>query len=340
MEKSSIKKLPLASILIAVFLAVGLLLFIGFYSKKGALSQINIFGVRETVIESQNKDTDNDGLRDWEEELLKTDPLNPDTDMDGYLDGEEINSGHNPLVKSPGDKQVFYPLPLGDRYNITKRVLDEELIDSILDSYISQKNEYLADHPELSSVDDFSSSVKQSTLQEMSQRALDDSYLILIEKAEQTLLEIPEIFEISITDEDIRISENNSIESIKLYLSQASSILNSDTFFLQDQSFQSLKSAFENNDFAKLDGLISSNDVKIRKAKEIIVPSSWKEIHKEGLGLTLLIRNIYVSFRDTLNDPIKVYIALQEFEDFSSTWNDLMKKAINLANEQSVDFSL
>ena len=106
--KLFMKKLPLISILVAVFLAIGLILFIGTYSKKGVFS-------RTALIESQDKDSDNDGLKDWEEELYKTSPYDPDTDGDGYLDGEEINSGHNPLVKAPGDDVFLYPLPLGDR---------------------------------------------------------------------------------------------------------------------------------------------------------------------------------------------------------------------------------
>ncbi|GEM_PF-426279 len=44
------------------------------------------------------KDTDGDGLKDWEETLWKTDPLNPDTDGDGTPDGLEIKQGRNPLV--------------------------------------------------------------------------------------------------------------------------------------------------------------------------------------------------------------------------------------------------
>jgi len=36
------------------------------------------------------KDSDNDGLMDWEEELFGTDPLNPDTDGDGIQDGKEF----------------------------------------------------------------------------------------------------------------------------------------------------------------------------------------------------------------------------------------------------------
>lgn len=50
------------------------------------------------------KDTDEDGLKDWEEQLWKTDPLNPDSDGDGTPDGEEIKSGRNPTIAGPNDK--------------------------------------------------------------------------------------------------------------------------------------------------------------------------------------------------------------------------------------------
>ncbi len=45
-----------------------------------------------------NPDTDDDGLRDKEEIERGTNPFNPDTDGDGYLDGEEVAAGFNPLV--------------------------------------------------------------------------------------------------------------------------------------------------------------------------------------------------------------------------------------------------
>lgn len=340
MKKLSIKKLPLVPSLVAIFLAIGLILFIGAYSEKGALSKLNIWGAKEAIIQSESKDTDNDGLKDWQEELFKSDPLNPDTDGDGYLDGEEINSGFNPLVKSPGDKLTFYPLPLGDRYNITKKVLSDEVIDSIIDSYLDQKGEYITDHPEITSPETFSASTKQSTLREMSLRALSDAYPVLLEKAEQTISEIPEIFDINIANEDIDVSENNSPEAINLYLSQVTAILYADSFFLQEKNLQALLSAFEQSDFSKIDGLIKNNDVKIEKAKQIVVPSSWKEIHKKGMGLTLLLRNIFVSLRDIQNDPLKAYMALDKLEYFPEAWNDLIKKAIDLAKTQGIELSL
>ncbi len=49
------------------------------------------------------QDTDNDGLKDWEEGLWKTDPTRKDTDFDNTSDGEEVQLGRNPLVAGPND---------------------------------------------------------------------------------------------------------------------------------------------------------------------------------------------------------------------------------------------
>lgn len=56
-------------------------------------------------------DTDNDGLKDWEELLWKTDPNSPDTDFDGTPDGEEIALGRNPLTAGPDDLRAAPPEP-------------------------------------------------------------------------------------------------------------------------------------------------------------------------------------------------------------------------------------
>jgi hypothetical protein len=49
------------------------------------------------------KDSDNDGLRDWEESLWGSDPNNADTDGDGSTDGEEVATNRDPLVAGPDD---------------------------------------------------------------------------------------------------------------------------------------------------------------------------------------------------------------------------------------------
>lgn len=318
------KKIPLIAIIAGIILVVGGAIFILKYADKDSLLGKTIKFSQEDL-----KDSDNDGLKDWEEELYHTNIFNSDTDEDGYLDGEEVNAGTNPLVKAPGDKLVFYPLPLGEKYNITKKVLSEKIISPMLDSYLAQKGEYINDHS-IDSPETFSALIEQSTIETISKRALGDIYPILLEEAQGTIDEIPEIFKININDEDIKISQDNSPEAIKLYLSQLYSFYNSDIFFLQEQSVQALELALKNQDFSSLDKLIKANDEQIEKLKEINVPSSWKENHKKRLKYTIIIRNIFTAFRDIQNDPLKAYIALSEFDKVIENWNNLAEETQNL----------
>lgn len=59
--------------------------------------------VNKLLSEDTTKDTDNDGLPDWEEALWSTDPKNPDTDGDKTTDGDEKKQKRNPLKAGPDD---------------------------------------------------------------------------------------------------------------------------------------------------------------------------------------------------------------------------------------------
>ncbi|MBA7703642.1 hypothetical protein ES703_112432 [subsurface metagenome] len=326
------KKLPLISVLVAVFLAIGLILFVGSYSKKGALSQINIWGGRETTIESQDKDSDNDGFKDWEEELYKTNPFNPDTDNDGYLDGEEINSGHNPLVKAPGDEVFLYPLPLGEKYNITQHIFQNSTTP-LLNSYLLHKSEYLEDHPEITDSAQFLASVPQSIQRELINQAIYDNFSYVMENSREIFNQFPEIFDMTISDQEIKISQDNSKETIQVYLSKLSSLINSDDFFFQKNGIEILSETFETENFSKLNGIIKLNDVKIEQLKYLSVPSSLKEIHKQGLKTAILTRNIFISVRDIENDPIKAFLFAQKIDEVFDNWLNLLKEISDLVKE-------
>jgi len=336
--KIKIGKSHLAILPIAIVFAIGILLFVSAYSKKDALSTFTLWGSKETSIESQNIDTDNDGLRDWEENLYKTDPLNPDTDADGYLDGEEINSGHNPAVKGPNDKQVFYPLPLGDKYNITNKIFTD--FDSVLKSYIEQKDEYVRNHPEIASPEEYLSQTDQSTLNEMFKRAILYNEQDWIDKADKVLEQMPEIFNIEISDNDIHISDNNDIDSIKTYTNELIAYFNSDDFLLKERNLSLLKDSATKNEFTEIDILIQITDDKIARLVDLSIPSSWKEIHKNALKIIIITRNIYVSVRGFEIDPIKTVVAADKFQSILSLWDVLTADIVNLNKTQNLNLPL
>jgi hypothetical protein len=272
-------------------------------------------------------------LRDWEENLYKTDPLNPDTDGDGYLDGEEINSGHNPLVRGPGDDLTFFPLPLGDQYNITKKVLSDEAINELLKSYITEKDDYVKDHPDINDANSFSSITTTPTIKEMATRALLYGSPALTEKAKEIIATIPDLFNININDIDIKISENNDSDSIDEYLKETLSIIRSDDFIFSQNTLKTMSKSFESGNFSELNNLIKNNEDKINQLRNIVVPSSQKEIQKQILGLSILTRNIFISFADAQNDFLKAQLALDELQKLPEKWNDLMTRISSLSNQ-------
>ncbi|MBD3282514.1 MAG: hypothetical protein GF387_02820 [Candidatus Portnoybacteria bacterium] len=335
MTKEKGTKLPIAAIVSATFLAIALIIFIGAYSEKEAFSKINLWGAKETEIESRNKDTDQDGLKDWEENLYDTDPTNPDTDGDGYLDGEEIDSGHNPTVKGPGDQLAFYPLPLGEKYNITQRVFTDS--EKIIKNYLIQKSQFLEDHPEINSPEEFLAQIDQTTLNELFKRAILENQKDWAERAEKILEESPEIFEIQVSDQDIYISEDNSAENKQKYLSKLSEYINSQDFFLQERSFLLLKNDLPQNKFTDLENLIKENERQIRRLRETEVPSSLKEIHKKVLKISITLRNIFISAIDYDSDPMKAVIGLNKAKDAIKLWEALSPQIQKAAEENNVE---
>jgi len=77
--------------------------FINFKKDEVGNKKINLAIKNELDTELDPKDTDGDGLPDWQEEIWGTDKNNIDTDGDGTTDGEEVNQNRNPVVAGPDD---------------------------------------------------------------------------------------------------------------------------------------------------------------------------------------------------------------------------------------------
>lgn len=84
-----------------VILGLGwLVLFLWNKNKTPAENPTDIqVGKQNTNTKAEaQKDTDNDGLKDWEEALWRTNPEITDTDGDATIDGDEVKAGRNPVI--------------------------------------------------------------------------------------------------------------------------------------------------------------------------------------------------------------------------------------------------
>lgn len=89
-------------------------------------------------------DSDGDGLKDWEEELWNTNPINSDSDGDGTSDAEEIKKGRNPLVAGPED--ALDPVSAAAKVNpeSKKDIPDtERLARELFATYLASRREGL-----------------------------------------------------------------------------------------------------------------------------------------------------------------------------------------------------
>lgn len=110
---------------VAVIGAAVIVAGVWYATSRDTTNQNNeeVIGVssEDQVIEAGTfeRDSDNDGLKDWEEALWETDPSNPDTDSDGASDGEEVEAGRDPTVSGPNDTIAQTDIPIYAREEST-----------------------------------------------------------------------------------------------------------------------------------------------------------------------------------------------------------------------------
>lgn len=85
---------------IILFIGAGVLAFLFWPQKVTPITPDPSLANAAAISKS---DSDSDGLLDWEETLLSTNPNKADTDGDGAFDGEEVRTKRNPLIPGPND---------------------------------------------------------------------------------------------------------------------------------------------------------------------------------------------------------------------------------------------
>ncbi len=270
-----------------------------FYSQKENRIEINLGKIASDAAEKNtptgaaNKDSDADGLKDWEERIYGTDPFNPDTDGDGYLDGEEIANGYNPLIKAPGDKLADFPLnptaSQNDSLNITNRLmatLAQEIVDLNKNRQGDQKGLRV---PKLNEfVPKF---IKQDVTNEEYNFSAGKDF----------------------DETKIKISKDNSKQAVRKYLQSFNAIIKSSFSFSDKLGKHIVRDAHRFGDFTEFDELISAYDKAINEFYGLAVPSGWAEMHKEEIKLLISTKKVYEALRWPEKDYFKANLAVRGY---------------------------
>jgi hypothetical protein len=229
-------------------------------------------------------DKDNDGLKDWEEILWKTDPNNPDTDGDGTGDNEEIILKRDPTVAGPNDSLKTTEL--------AKKMTDENITRTdvftreFFTEYLSLKN--------------------KNVLNPENQNEFIDSYI----KDNLTRSQIKEY-----TVNDFYIIQNDVFSDKQTYYNSIQKEIDKLFLITENELFTISKIVEVNNpeDIEKLKFAVSVYKEMVNDLISLSVPESVLNIHLNMVNnLNKLAENINL-MKDINTDPISGLEGLQNY---------------------------
>ncbi len=282
-----------------------------FKSQTEVISQkINTISAEDPRNIPKELDTDGDGLEDWLEVLLGTDPANPDTDGDGTTDGQEIADARDPRVKGPEDKNPFVMTSLlaSNESGITLENENETLTDQVSKDFLGR---YLL--------------LKQSGGQITSDQAIQIAELSL--SSGENTIEAP-IY----GPNDIKISSNSDKSTVDNYKKVYDTSINVNFLGKVGKELLILESALatENeNELAKMDPIIQGYVNFLKDMTKVEVPKDAVSTHLELINHSSLMLKHLEAMRDVFNDPIKTYLAMSTYGEVGQNIYNTVQKLDN-----------
>lgn len=257
------------------------------------------------------EDSDNDGLKNWEEILWKTDKNNSDTDGDGMSDDEEIKNNRNPVIAGPND--LF---KINSTNNTTSTTVYGDSVSPLMNFF----GEYIRLKEEQSG-DNLSDSAKQELLKSFqvnfSQEILDE-------------------YELS----DIKITEINTKERLRQYGNILGEII--DRYKFEENELIIFGRAVKENkteELIKFEAIaniysdVSDNFIKIE------APSKMKDEH---LALVNGLNNINKAIREMqkfFQDPIASFVGFNNYSQESLRVYNTLKNLQSKLTEMGISFN-
>jgi hypothetical protein len=257
-------------------------------TEKDASTQQNI-DLLATIDKTSDADTDEDGLKDWEESLIGTNPQSKDTDADGTTDGDEVTQNRDPRKKGPNDKTVAQNIVV--EASITDETLTDRVSRDFFSRYLIAKQQNKDITPE-------------------------EASLI----AQQVVANIPAFIETKVYGtKDISITSNDSEQTRLTYAKQISDILVNNSPQFTENSLEIVGRIIQNpieSDRKKLATILASYKTILSKTLAIPVPSRVVPEHLVYINALSSIYSNLAEIEQLSNDPIRGYVAYSHYSNF------------------------
>lgn len=303
------------AVLTAVFFArERLLAFAQFLSGEKTV-RVNAAEAREALAAVMSSslgieatlDSDEDGLKDWEETLYATNPHNPDTDGDGTTDGDEMRANRDPSKRGPDDAvqptDLLNPVDTGSGENVTHALAGNLLLTGVVGKIIE------------------GGTVPDDALNNFRfpANASPDALLASAERVAQR---------------DLAISEDNSAPALRAYFDAVTEIYKREIVPHQSPSdIGILLVALERKTyerFAELNPIVQGIEKTAREIKRLPAPSRYADFAVEEVNNLFLTKRIIEIFQNTPNDPIATILV---FRKRIEVMNDMAQLHLRVTRE-------
>lgn len=257
-----------------------LILYFFFKSKNTVLSKSNNSKDLALLEFVGKKDSDGDGLMDWQELLLKTNPQNIDTNKNGINDKEEFLSETSKLENSVDVTTIkTIAKDIGDTSNSTV-YFAKQLAKQMTGSNFN---------PKKISPQDILKNFSSKDISELS------SFGLNYEPAK-------------FTENDFK-KKVSTKENVLTYFKELDKIIEQG----KSEDEEILKRAITTRDFSEIKIIISGYQKNINDLKGIIVPDTFLSLHLELSNILSSIRFGLESFIVLETDPAKAYLGLEVY---------------------------
>jgi len=262
-------------------------------------------------------DSDDDGLKDWEEQIYGTDAHHPDTDGDGANDGAEIAQGRDPLKKGPNDaltkKTIAAPnMAAEERPNLTQQ-LAEIFGQDYLAKFVQNPN---------------------------AQFDVDRIADKLVSKMQNSSSLLPEF-----TIKDIIISRDTGKENANNYLVTFDNTLiaafGSEENIANTMNLVARIAKNQDDDaaFAELAKRIDAYTAFLTKIKKISVPEDFVAIHLSYLTTAQKEREALKKIMEVTTDAAAAFVGIRQLLDTTKEFKDIADRYHALAQAKGIAIS-
>lgn len=279
---------------------------------------------RQQAQESLSKDTDTDGLKDWEEVLWGTNPKKPDTDGDGTQDNDEILVKRDPTKAGPNDALTDISTLTARSSNNTDTSSTEENITQSIASkfgaaYFKQKlstqgNNIDPQQFTTAAFNEITNSIKTGISQ-----APQDHY----------------------TASDFATSADNSSESIRAYINALGTIIES-TQFPKKNELEIAQNALTSDNFDGLGELTQFSIGYKTLAENMLgmkVPTSMLDTHYAMANSFWRLSTIVHDMAQLHEDPIKGMVAMNQYTDEAARSVAPLKRVVQEIRNKNFQFT-